>query len=290
VANLAALRVGRVTPVGFVGDDGAGLELTRALFAAGVDLSRVARSRSRPTPTYAKPVIFEEPGQPPRELSRFDVFPRQPLSAADEKLLLTAARETLAGCEALIISDYGEAGKAELITPAVRAGLLELRAENPGKVFFVDSRLKIGEFPDCSIKPNAREAAELLGGELAEDSPLDELRAAAAKLVARAGRPVFLTLGERGMLAAAPGGVTHVPGFAMTGPIDPVGAGDAVTASVTAALAAGATPADAALFGVLASSVTVGKVGECGTARPDEVRERFDEYAAAHPDALGGGA
>ena len=82
----------------------------------------------------------------------------------------------------------------------------------------------------------------------------------------------------------------HLPGFALPGPIDPVGAGDAVTAAAAAALAAGASAAEAGLLGVLAASVTVEKIGECGTASPDEVRARFAEYARAHPTVAGEGA
>jgi bifunctional ADP-heptose synthase (sugar kinase/adenylyltransferase) len=51
-----------------------------------------------------------------------------------------------------------------------------------------------------------------------------------------------------------------------------------VTAAVSSALAAGCSAFDAALFGVLAASVTVEKIGETGTASPDEIRARFAEY------------
>lgn len=287
LADLAALGLGRVLPVGFVGRDGAGFELCEALKKAGVDLSRLSRSAPRPTPTFTKPVLEE--GGRLRELERFDVFPREALSEGEEAVLLREARAALGESAALIISDYGEAGKAGAVTPAVRAGLLELARRSPGKVFFADSRLNVGEFPGCAIKPNAREAGALLGRTLGEDSPLDELKAAAAELASRSGRPVFLTLGGRGMVAAEAGGAAHVPGFPLSGEIDPVGAGDSVTAAVSSALAAGCPAPEAGLFGVLVSSVTVQKIGETGTATPAEVRARFCEYAKLHPELTGGG-
>jgi rfaE bifunctional protein kinase chain/domain len=283
LANLAALGVGRVVPVGVIGEDGPGFDLAAALTAAGVDLSRLTRSASRPTPTYLKPVVPREDGLLD-ELSRYDVFPREPLGAEEEQSLLAAVREELGRCGALIISDYGETGKAGLISPAVRAGLLSMARERPERVFFADSRLRVGDFPDCCIKPNALEAAALLGGDLTEDSPIEDLRAAARALTARTRRPVFLTLGERGLIAASREEVRHVPGFPLQDPIDPVGAGDAVTAAVTAALAVGAAVAEAGLLGVLAASVTVGKLGECGTASPQEIRARLAEYTRVHPD------
>jgi len=94
-----------------------------------------------------------------------------------------------------------------------------------------------------------------------------------------------VTLGERGILAATADGARHVPGFPPAGPLDPVGAGDAVTAAVTCALAAGAAPDDAALFGVLVSSIAVERIGETGTATPEQVRARFAEYRRVCPQA-----
>ena len=54
-------------------------------------------------------------------------------------------------------------------------------------------------------------------------------------------RMVFVTLAEEGIVGQAPGGdAEHVPALPVRGEIDIVGAGDAVTANLTAALAAGA--------------------------------------------------
>ena len=54
-------------------------------------------------------------------------------------------------------------------------------------------------------------------------------------------QPVFVTLAERGIIGADPHGhLEHVPAFPVRGPIDIVGAGDAVTANLVLALAAGA--------------------------------------------------
>ena len=58
------------------------------------------------------------------------------------------------------------------------------------------------------------------------------------------GQPVFVTLAERGIVGALPGRrPEHVPAHPVRGPIDIVGAGDAVTANLAAALAAGADAA-----------------------------------------------
>ena len=60
VGNLAALGVGTILPVGIVGDDGEGYELTHALESlAGVRLSHLVRTTHRRTFTYCKPLIIE---------------------------------------------------------------------------------------------------------------------------------------------------------------------------------------------------------------------------------------
>ena len=63
----------------------------------------------------------------------------------------------------------------------------------------------------------------------------------AAQLARKNGQPVFVTLAERGIVGALPDQMSeHVPAHPIRGAIDIVGAGDAVTANLAAALAAGA--------------------------------------------------
>src|SRR5262249_10807062 len=61
INNLAALGAGRILVVSVIGDDGEGYELRQALAALGaVDSSRVFFGAGRRTPTYTKPLLFEE--------------------------------------------------------------------------------------------------------------------------------------------------------------------------------------------------------------------------------------
>ena len=70
--NLAALEVGSILPIGFVGDDAEGFELRRALKGLpGVNLDYFFESAQRCTFTYTKPLVVSARRQP-RELSRFD--------------------------------------------------------------------------------------------------------------------------------------------------------------------------------------------------------------------------
>src|SRR5216117_492445 len=56
--NLSALGVGAIFPIGFVGEDGEGLELLAALSKQpGVRLDYLVRTDQRRTFTYCKPLI-----------------------------------------------------------------------------------------------------------------------------------------------------------------------------------------------------------------------------------------
>ena len=76
---------------------------------------------------------------------------------------------------------------------------------------------------------------------------------------------------------------TSIPAMAaaypVSGPIDPVGAGDSTSAGIACAAAAGLDAAAAAAFGCLVASITVQQLGTTGTASPGQVRERWRELS-----------
>ena len=104
----------------------------------------------------------------------------------------------------------------------------------------------------------------------------------AQSLAERAGRPVCITLGGEGVLVWADG-PTIVPAAPVRPPLDPVGAGDTFVAALATGLACGASPVEAAALANLAAAVIVEKVGETGTATPDEILAR---HALARQAAL----
>src|ERR1022692_3779903 len=73
INNLAALGVGRIVPIGMIGDDGEGYELRQALQQMpSVSLANVVLCSERRTPTYTKPMLGRA-GELPRELNRLDI-------------------------------------------------------------------------------------------------------------------------------------------------------------------------------------------------------------------------
>jgi len=249
--NLVALGVGTVHPVTFVGADGHGDDLLRALRRLpGVVTDDVIATPARMTPTYTKPMCGE------RELNRLDVKNRTPTPEAlqDELLQRLAARWD--SFDAVIVLDQVSEPECGVVTARVRDRVAELATGTPGKFVLADSRELIGLFRDVCVKPNERE-----GGAVGD-----------------CGRTVFLTLGERGIQLHSPGEAKRlIPGYPAAGPVDICGAGDSCSAGIAAAKACGLTDAQAATVGNLVASVTVRQIGVTGTCTPTQLRARWAE-------------
>jgi len=124
------------------------------------------------------------------------------------------------------------------------------------------------------FKPNRRELEAALGAEVDLDHPQ-----ALPETLERLGvEHLLLTLGETGMaLVSIDGDVGRIPTTARE-VYDVVGAGDTVTAYLATMLAAGGTPAEAAVVANFAAGVEVGKLG-AATVSPQEVIDAFDQFS-----------
>jgi rfaE bifunctional protein kinase chain/domain len=266
LANLSALGPGALAAVGFCGDDGEGLELRRALESLGVDLRHFLVRPDRTTFTYTKPLIVR-PGLPPEELSRLDFRSRAPTPPALEDELIAHLMDAAAASDVIVAMDQVPEPPCGVLTCRVKSALAELARASPEKIFIADSRTSIGDFAAVRIKTNQSELARHFGvGAAGCDVP-----ALALRWSRELGRDVFVTLGAGGIVAASGGRVTHLPGIPVPPPIDVVGAGDSVLASIAMALGAGAAAPEAAELGNLAGAVVVKKLGTTGTATVEEI-------------------
>jgi sugar/nucleoside kinase (ribokinase family) len=275
INNLSALGVGRVLAVAVIGDDGEGHELRQALGALrGVESRAVFAWPGRRTPTYTKPMLHQ-PGQLPRELNRLDIHNRSRLPAPAEEQVLGLLEQVWPALDGLVVLDQVGLADCGVVTAQVRHRLADLGRRDPRRPVLADSRERVGLFSGVCLKPNQREAQAAVPGQ--------DLHPAIEELARRTGRPVYCTQGESGILLLDPIGpeIHNVPGFAVAGPIDPVGAGDSTSAGIICALAAGLPPAQAAAFGNLVASITVQQIGTTGTATPQQVRERWREVAVS---------
>lgn len=274
VNNLSALGVGTIFPIGFAGEDGEGFELQHALERRpGVQLETFVRTVQRRTFTYCKPLVVA-PNQAPVELNRLDLKNWTPTPALLRGLLASRLKGVAGEINALIILDQAPVPETGVVTPRVLETVKDLAQQRPDLVILADSRRGLRGFPPVTFKMNAAELSALLGtsGELS----LEQIKQAAADLARRNGRSVFVTLAERGIVGAAAGGeVEHVPALPLRGEIDIVGAGDAVTANLAAALAAGAALREALEIANVAASVVIHQLGTTGTASVPDIRERL---------------
>lgn len=267
--NLTALKTGCVQALGIIGDDGEGYELLRGLTASGVDTQHLIRSSARVTPTYTKPMVIEASGE--RELNRQDIKNQTPTPPALEDMIIERLRELCPDMDAVIALDQVVESGRGVLTPRVRETLMELGRAQCCPVMYADSRAFIAEFRDIIVKCNHIEAAQAVNGPTDEDSA----RECAMRLFERNQRPAFITRGAAGMWVAQREGLTEAAGISVPGPVDICGAGDAATSGIVLALAAGATPLEAAYMGNAVASITIQQLGVTGTATPEQLKQRI---------------
>lgn len=270
--NLVALGIGEITPVGFCGEDGEGSELLDALNAMrGVRLDHFLQTPERRTFTYCKPLVLA-PGRPPRELNRLDSKNWTPTPPEVCDTLLGSLRAVTDGTEAahgVILMDQVDAPGTGVVTRPLLEAVQALASGDPRRLMLADSRRSLRGWPPVHLKMNERELAALAGTDLLD---LADVKSTAAALAREKGRPVFVTLAERGMIGADEQGLAvHIPAHPVRGEIDIVGAGDSVTANLTAALAAGATIEEAMEFAMAAASIVIHQLGTTGTATVGQI-------------------
>lgn len=270
-SNLCALGVGRVRALGIIGDDGQGHDLKAGLRATGVDIEDLIEVPDRFTPTYTKPLLQTTGG----EMERLDIKNRTPVPSSLETRLINALRKAVPHVQGIIVLDQVQERNCGVITDRVREEIAHLGRTCPQHIFFADSRTHIGEFRDVIVKSNREEAVRASLAHHAGPVDWTLLTTCARTFSKRTGRPVYITLGPHGILCAEAGGLHHIPGIPVPDPIDITGAGDSVSAGVVSALCAGASFAEAALLGVLVSSITIQQLGTTGTASSDQVLQRF---------------
>ena len=274
--NLAALGVGLLAPVTVIGDDGHGFDLLKEVRKLPVDTAHILCAADRLTPTYTKPLRQDAAGVW-HELNRLDVRTRGPLSAALTAEVCRRVEQVFHSSDGLIVLDQLVDEECGVVNAAVRDTLVRLSQRDSGKLIYVDSRRFLGRFACGVLKGNRAEVlkADSQGESQAAD---DVVGRALATLSNRTRQPAYCTLGERGILVAQPHQPPQmVPGCAVSGPTDIVGAGDAATSGIVTALLAGASEIEAAAIGNLVASITIQQLGTTGTATPQQVRERWQQ-------------
>lgn len=266
-SNVAALG-GTPIAIGAVGRDESGRRVLQ-IMRQHVEVSGVVRPRSYRTPTKTR-ILAGGVHSAKQQVVRIDRAICPTLEEADRRAIEGHLVRAAARCDALLVSDYGSG----LVTPQL-VQHARRRFRTPGRhqpPVLIDSRYSLLRYRGMTTcTPNESEVEHLLGVRVGDDPVVLEKAGRELLKRTRAGA-VVITRGSRGMAIFETGRATvHLPIFGSDQIADVTGAGDTVIATMTLALAAGATFAEAARLANYAGGLVVMKRGTA-TVSADELR------------------
>jgi rfaE bifunctional protein kinase chain/domain len=251
VARNATALGAQVTLLSVVGDDEAGARLRRLVEAEQVTAC-LHKDPSIPT-TVKLRVIGRQ-----QQLLRIDFETLPSHEVLADKLADFAS--LLAGCDVLVLSDYGKGGLAHI------AKMIEL-ARAAGKTTLVDPKGDdYSRYHGATVvTPNRAEMREVVGRWNSEADLAQRAQALRRELGAEA---LLLTRSEEGMSLYQESGVLHEAAKARE-VYDVSGAGDTVIAALAAVLGSGATLPQAMHVANCAAGIVVGKLGTAVVQRDE---------------------
>ncbi len=274
-ANVARnLRefVDDVYMMGLAGEGPNADRLHSLLLSAGIHLDCVQADASYQTICKTRIIARHQ------QVVRVDREKPTPFTTAQKKQALAKFEALLPSLDAIILEDYAKGLlDQELVDEMV--GI----AKGAGKIIAVDPNPSntIDWHDVTTVTPNRSEAFRAAGQPWSDpvDPPMrDEalLQVGAALLEKWSCAYLLITLSEQGMILFEPSREPyHIPTRAQE-VFDVSGAGDTAIALFTAALAGGATPAEAAEISNHASGIVVGKLGTATVTR-EELLASFPE-------------
>lgn len=257
VMNGAALG-GNVRAIGCVGADAAGAELIRMFRKVGADVTGVVVAAGRPTATKTR-VLAGGRHTSRQQVIRIDRVETAALKPVAEQAVRRHLTAALKWADAVLISDYG----LGLLSDAALRGLASTFRRRR-LVSVVDSRRRLLAFRNMTMAtPNEEEgeqAASALGAAGPAAKNGERLR---QRLTARS---LLLTRGGEGMSLFEKGRpAIHLAVHGTKDATDVTGAGDTVASCAALAMAAGASPSEAASLANVAAGIVVTKHGAATT-------------------------
>jgi D-beta-D-heptose 7-phosphate kinase/D-beta-D-heptose 1-phosphate adenosyltransferase len=261
-ANLLALGAG-VEVVGMIGDDAEGERLRAELSRSGIGTTGIVTDPSRCTTRKTRVVTTRN-----QQVARID-YEGDNEATRELAAELVARIDHLAGATgAILISDYLKGVVTrEVVAAAVAAGErhripVTTDPKVPHATYYAGATL---------VTPNHHEAEAVAHMRLRTDA---DAAGCARRVGELTGCPnVLITRGEHGMWLHTPDGDTALHAEARE-VSDVTGAGDTVIATLTLALAAGASLEEAARLANRAAGIVVGKFGPATVT--------LEELAAGH--------
>ncbi len=266
--NIHALN-GKGFLCGVVGNDEIGRKFSGEIKALGADPGGIITEPGRPTTVKTRIIADQR-----QQVVRYDQEVRNEPSRTCKKKILSYLSKTLTAVHALIVSDYAKGVLANSLLKEVLSA-----ARNNQVITCVDnpkvSNYRLYKRHTTIITPNIKEASRVSGIEI--ETTKDLLKAGRKLLNSLACEAVLITRGEEGMtlFEKEKDTVTHIPTKAKE-VYDVTGAGDTVIATLTMALAAGASYVEAAKIANHAAGIVVSKLGTA-TVTPEELIDNIQE-------------
>jgi D-beta-D-heptose 7-phosphate kinase / D-beta-D-heptose 1-phosphate adenosyltransferase len=272
--NIAALGA-RCIFIGLIGNDDAGLTLTKALAALGGSIiPDLVIDNARPTTRKVRFVSEHHSAH----LMRADWERAEPASAPSESAIIAHAEAALPQVGAVVLSDYAKG----VLTERVIRGVIDA-ARRLDKPIVVDPKgHDYSVYRGATlITPNRQELGAAVHRPVTTEAEIAKAAAELAHIIA--GEAVLVTRSEQGMTLHVEGHApVHIPAY----PVkvrDVSGAGDTV-AAVMAVLLAMSAPFESAMRAAnAAAAVVVGKRGTA-TASLAELRHRILPAASLAPE------
>jgi rfaE bifunctional protein kinase chain/domain len=235
---------------GVVGGDNSGKILTDMLKEKAFPIDGIIKDTSKPTTVKTRVIAHDQ------HVVRIDREDKKDISPQIERRLLDVLKKIISTVDGLIIEDYNKGVLSKrIIKEIIALGTVHK------KVITVDPKFNnFFEYMDVTVmKPNRNEIEEVLGIRLRSR---DEINAAGLTILRKLNAEnVLLTLGEQGMsLFESMGDISHIPTKALN-VADVSGAGDTVIATLSMALAAGASIKEAVTIANFAGGIVCGYVG-----------------------------
>jgi D-beta-D-heptose 7-phosphate kinase/D-beta-D-heptose 1-phosphate adenosyltransferase len=268
--NLRALKA-PAELFGVVGRDHAATELKRLLLSHEIGCEGLIANGARRTSVKTRIVAHKQ------QVVRIDRETRDGITPELTRRLTRGIGEMIRSSTGVIVGDYG---KGVVTQPLLEE--IKRFCRNHGVWLSLDPKPvhQLSLTGLSLITPNRKEAFELAGlqDETRNSNPLADvnLMRVAEKLLQDL-RPALLliTVGELGMLLCQRNQKPiHIPTVAQE-VFDVSGAGDTVIATFTLAIAAGASPLEAAILSNHAAGIVVGKIGTA-TVTPEELLASFE--------------
>ncbi len=254
-AGIAALG-GVPVLLGEITDDAPGRRLLEVLGEAGADTSGVIVHSDGSTPVKTR-ILAGDRNVARQQVVRIDRIESRPRGEAFIRELKALVLKLLPTVEGVLVSDYG----IGFVDPESVEALILESPERGRLQVALDSRYRLFEYAGVDVAtPSEPELEEALGRVVGDESGRE--RAARDTLDRLRSQALVLTRGSLGMEVVERDRETvAITAFGDDDVTDVTGAGDTVIATLSLALAAGASFPDAARLANAAAGLVVAKLG-----------------------------